>query len=159
MRTLFFCTALFLLLVLGLTSCDATSVMSRPVVSMSVESASAESTPEATETAMQPTPTIFVYPDVSSRDFPCAIDLYTRLILHERGRVADDDDRPLNMREGPDVEFTLIRQLSINSVFLVLEGPECTDDYIWYYIRYEDSEGWIAEGESGIYYVEPYFPG
>lgn len=140
-----------------LSACDALQATSTP--SISTPDNRAESTPTTPENVTRSTPTAFVYPEPATRDDPCAVGLPTRLILHERGRVADEDDRPLNMREGPDVDFEQIQQLAINSVFLVLDGPECTDDYIWYYIRYEDAEGWIAEGERGIYYVEPYFTG
>lgn len=143
-----------LTIILCLSACDTT-----------VEgSARSVSTPVATDEEIIPsTPEItftpFIYPELRTATDPCGIDLPTRLILHERGRVADEDDRPLNMREGPDVDFAQIRQLRINSVFLVLDGPECTEDYIWYFVRHNGLEGWIAEGESGIYYVEPYFPG
>ncbi|MBC7872185.1 MAG: SH3 domain-containing protein [Chitinophagaceae bacterium] len=82
-----------------------------------------------------------------------------RLIVNERGRVLDDDPRPLNVRSGPGTDYRIFGRLEVLDVFLVESGPNCGDGYVWFKIRRGILEGWIAEGDLGAYYVEPYLPG
>jgi hypothetical protein len=83
----------------------------------------------------------------------------TRIIVGERGQVTDDDPRPLNVRSGPGTEFRILGRLEALQVFLVLEGPRCGGSFTWYRVRRGNLEGWIAEGDPGNYYIEPYLPG
>lgn len=89
-------------------------------------------------------------------DIACSNGMRTRLIVHERGRVTDHDERPSRLRSGPGTNYDILTTIENTSVFLVVEGPECSDQYTWYRIRYQNYDGWIAEGEPGLYYVEPY---
>lgn len=82
-----------------------------------------------------------------------------RLILNERGRVADNDPRPLNVRSGPGTDFRIFGRLEVGDVFQVLDGPLCGDGYTWFKVRRGVLEGWIAEGDLGTYYAEPFLPG
>ncbi len=83
----------------------------------------------------------------------------SRLILHERARVAIDDPRPLNMRDGAGTDFHVQAQIPASGIVYVLEGPRCTEHYAWYRVEYNDIEGWIAEGDEQAYFVEQYPPG
>jgi hypothetical protein len=83
----------------------------------------------------------------------------TQLILAERGRVLADDPRPINVRSGPGTNYRILGRIEIDQLFLVLDGPECSEQYAWYRVRYADLEGWLAEGDSTNYYVEPHLPG
>jgi len=83
----------------------------------------------------------------------------TRLIVHERARVATEDPRPVNMRSQPGTDNDRIAQIASNEVFFVLEGPICSERYAWYRIDYNDMIGWIAEGDNTSYYVEVFPPG
>lgn len=89
----------------------------------------------------------------------CAGNPETRLIVGERGVVSDDDPEVLNVREEPGTDHKILGILKVNAVFIVLEGPYCEGDYVWYRVAHRGLEGWIAEGDSGVYYVAPYFPG
>jgi hypothetical protein len=95
----------------------------------------------------------------------CASAMPTRLIVHERGRVSDDDPNPLNLREGPSTNFDPpLGQIPVGGIFYVLEGPECSPRYAWYQVEYRDENdellvGWIAEGADDLYFVETYPPG
>jgi hypothetical protein len=83
----------------------------------------------------------------------------SRLIVHDRARVALDDPRPLNMRDGAGTDFDVIAQVPAGGVIYVLEGPRCTARYAWYRVEYEGIEGWIAEGDDTAYFVDIYPPG
>jgi hypothetical protein len=63
------------------------------------------------------------------------------------------------MRESAGTDAKIVAQIPINNTFLVLEGPVCAEKYAWFYVRYRNQEGWIAEGDAKLYYVEPYLPG
>lgn len=90
----------------------------------------------------------------------CADAPETRLILHERGVVSDEDTRALRVREQPGTEGTKILDLlEVYEMFYVLEGPRCADGFAWFRVRGAKVEGWIAEGDFEVYYVEPYLPG
>src|SRR5690606_11475997 len=105
----------------------------------------------------QPSPTPFIMPTLPPSPTPlCSGAPSVRLVRHERGRVLPDDPRPLNMRREPGTGSNVVVQIPIRGVFYVLDGPVCADDYTWYRIRYQAAEGWIAEGDSTSYYVEPY---
>jgi uncharacterized protein YgiM (DUF1202 family) len=124
------------------------------------------SSPVAVRTAPQPTDTlqIVVTPiialNIPTITPPCAGRPATRLIIGEAGQVNEEDMRPLNIRSGPSTDFRTVGRLEVREVFNVLGGPECGGDYVWYRIRRQDGvEGWIAEGEPGLYYVEPFLPG
>ncbi|NWF69547.1 MAG: SH3 domain-containing protein [Chloroflexi bacterium] len=82
-----------------------------------------------------------------------------QLIRNARGRVLDDDPRPLNMRSAPGIASAIVWSIGVNTIFDVLDGPVCADGYNWFYIRYDDLEGWIAEGDNTSYFVEPFLPG
>lgn len=87
-----------------------------------------------------------------------------RLIVQQRGRVLPDDPLPIRLREAPGVDQHIVTLIPIRELFLVLDGPVCNGSYTWFKIRYNDQEGWIAEGTitndgNTSYFVEPYFPG
>ena len=82
-----------------------------------------------------------------------------QMIIGERGIVSLEDPRPLNVRAAPGTENDVIAQLLVGQVFVVLDGPECHGDYIWYYVRRSNLQGWVAEGDFSLYYILPYFPG
>jgi uncharacterized protein YraI len=72
--------------------------------------------------------------------------------------VTDNGDT-LNLRSGAGTDFDILLRLEPLAIFFVLEGPECADGYTWFRVRYNDVEGWIAEGEIGQYYAVPYLTG
>jgi hypothetical protein len=121
--------------------------------------AAATEAPLATAQTPTDTPTPFSFPAAVQREPTCPDAPVTRLILQERGRVLDDDPRALRMRSNPGTENPIVAQIPIGGVFLVLEGPVCGEAYAWYRVRYRGTEGWVAEGDSEQYYVEPYLPG
>ena len=90
---------------------------------------------------------------------PCPNALPNRMILYERGRVTVDDPAPLNLRSGPRTTFDVLDTIPSGSVFFVLEGPRCSDQYAWYRIDYRGQQGWVAEGSSSVYFTELYLPG
>ncbi|MBZ0295433.1 MAG: TIR domain-containing protein [Anaerolineae bacterium] len=110
-------------------------------------------TPSVTPTRTLPPPLTPTMTEVVIRNCPGA--LPSRLIPGEQGQVRNNDPRPLNVRSGPGTSFPRVGQVAINSVFNVIDGPSCGEDFAWYRIMYAGGfEGWIAEGDTE-YFVEP----
>ena len=154
MPKLIVCAWVMLLLI---TACNTTRSTSTPNENESqladTPTASASNTAIPTRTPFEPVRL------EASPTFACPNAPRTRLIVGERGRVLDDDDRPLNVRDAPGTDNEILTRLEILTIFDVLDGSECREQYAWFYIRSGDVEGWIAEGDNDVYYVEPYFPG
>lgn len=70
-----------------------------------------------------------------------------------------DSSETLNLREGPGTDFPTLKRLDPGENLFVLEGPACADGYTWYKVIHRGTEGWVAEGDTRRYYVEPYLPG
>jgi hypothetical protein len=49
-----------------------------------------------------------------------------------------------------------ITLIPVGGVFTVLNGPACVDGYAWWQVNYQNYVGWTAEGEGGVYWLEPY---
>lgn len=121
-------------------------------------------TPTATSThTVSPTATYTLSPTATRT--PTAIPSCpgappSRLYPGGQGRVSDVDDRPLNVRSGPGTDNPRIDQMQINEVFNVVEGPRCADGFAWYRVNYGGGilEGWIAEGDTTSYFVNPIRP-
>jgi hypothetical protein len=124
-----------------------------------------QATPIATYTAQPtqtPQPTItfapFSFPPTTEPVSACAGAPATRLIIGERARVTDDDPSDLRVRERPgtDSTNTQIGRLRVGEVATVLDGPRCANGYTWYEVETATVRGWVAEGEIGLYYIEPF---
>ena len=102
--------------------------------------------------------TPFEFPSAIGSASVCESAPPTYLILHERGQVTNEDPQPLNIRNGPGLDGRIVAVLHSLDIFFVIDGPRCADDYTWFKVRAGGVEGWIAEGEPGLYYVEPYLP-
>lgn len=99
-----------------------------------------------------PTRTPTVRPPVS-----CPGLLPSRLIPGMIGQVADDDPRPVNVRNGSGLSSTRIDSFPILTEFRVLAGPVCEDGYPWFRVERLSNgrTGWVAESGEGVYYLEP----
>jgi hypothetical protein len=137
---------LALLLVVCLAACSGDATPTRAPISGATVMVQ-EAAPTATRTLAPP-------PTDSCPGAP-----RTQLILNERGRVLNEDPRPLNMRLRPGTSSSIIGRIEPNEIFFVLEGPECVEAYNWYRVRYNALEGWIAEGDLTSYFVEPFVSG
>ncbi|MEL6308694.1 MAG: SH3 domain-containing protein [Chloroflexota bacterium] len=104
-------------------------------------------------------PIIHTPADAPPTQVSCANAPSQRLIVFERGRVTDDDDETLNLREGPGVSFEIITALEPSETFFVLDGPNCSGGFLWFRVQAGAFTGWLAEGDSDSYYTEPHLTG
>jgi uncharacterized protein YgiM (DUF1202 family) len=111
----------------------------------------------STATPQSPTPVPAIQPTPAAA-VRCPAAPPVRLIVLERGKVTENNQR-LNLRSGPGVEYNSLALLPEGAVFFVLDGPACSGGFTWFRVSYRGRVGWLAEGDSTQYYVEPYFPG
>lgn len=62
---------------------------------------------------------------------------------------------PNNIRTAPSVNASRIGQMVALETGVVQEGPVCNDGYNWYRVSYASGTGWTAEGENGVYWLNP----
>lgn len=156
-------------LTLFLSACNSTSIPPTQTPTAPVDQPVAL-TPTAFPTAQIPPTSTF--PPLSEiavaplTPFPtltpaCPDTPKNRLIIGERGRVGFQGMRPLNIRADAGTEGRILGRLEVGEVFRVLDGPACRNGFAWYLIERSDGglRGWVAEGEIGFYYIEPYLTG
>lgn len=89
----------------------------------------------------------------------CADSLPPRLMIGGSGRVADGD-LPQRVRSAPGLSAEMVATLNPGAIFAVLDGPLCEQDngLLWWHIAWESGEGWVAEAQDGVYFLEPVTP-
>jgi hypothetical protein len=89
---------------------------------------------------------------------------YERLSLIEKGDYAyvnPSPPTPNRLREKPSLSSTKIGEIppgritnrTVRNKFLIIDGPVCADDYIWWYVDYRGLKGWTTEGDK--YWILP----
>ncbi|MCI0714073.1 MAG: Ig-like domain-containing protein [Chloroflexi bacterium] len=80
-----------------------------------------------------------------------------RLVAGMTAEVSDDDPSPLNLRSEPNLAGEILGEYEPGVQVQVLSGPICSDSYWWWevYVEGTEVEGWMAEGNSSIYFLDP----
>jgi WD40 repeat protein len=107
-------------------------------------------------------PTATVAPTPDPAPATCGGETLTsRLYPGARGRVAGTGDdtsaTSIFVHTEPGIATPRIGRVALGQTFIVREGPQCFQNIAWFRIIFGISatEGWIAEGEDGAYYLEP----
>lgn len=94
----------------------------------------------------------FTWPSFAQED-ECPSDLPPRLIVGQEARVLPDFE--LNIRPNPSTSQARISTVSGGWHLSVLEEYVCAEGIVWWPVDYGAGIGWIAEGFTGEYYLEP----
>ncbi len=78
----------------------------------------------------------------------------TRLFVGGSGRVIPGMGAN-NLRSSASLAGESIGLLNEGETFIVIAGPVCADELVWWQVNHQDGSGWTAEGEGGIYWLEP----
>ncbi|MCK5313832.1 MAG: SH3 domain-containing protein [Anaerolineales bacterium] len=89
--------------------------------------------------------------------FPCPGAMRPRLSFEMPARVTYTDGRPLNVRAKPGYSGEILRQIPEGYQIYIFFGPECVDGVYWWSFYDEGMQGWIAEGDEDMYFIEPWF--
>jgi hypothetical protein len=80
----------------------------------------------------------------------------TRLAIGESGRVTPGT--PNNVRDEPATSGVKVGEIPGGGRFSVLDGPICSEGYLWWQVDYAGVTGWTVEASGDDYYVEPIAP-
>jgi hypothetical protein len=87
----------------------------------------------------------------------CPNGLISRLAPTRAARVTPGT--PNNLRDQPPTGATIstvIGQIPGSGNFTVVSGPQCGSDGLMYWqVNYNGTVGWTAEGDQGVYWLEP----
>jgi hypothetical protein len=62
---------------------------------------------------------------------------------------------PLRIRERPTTKSVIAQTLDDGTPLHVTDGPTCADGYVWWKIDTATGSGWVAEGDSKSYFIDP----
>ena len=86
----------------------------------------------------------------------CANGMYGRLIPGQQARVAPNPPLANSLRAQASSGSALLAEIPPGGVFTVLGGPTCgADGRTWWQANYNGTVGWTAEGDNGVYWLEP----
>jgi hypothetical protein len=88
-------------------------------------------------------------PSISAQDIsicPSVDDLPPQLEVGLWGRVASGLTH--NIREEASIQAIIVNRVPDNDIFRVLDGPRCSDGYVWWQVDYTGQTGWMAEGDA-----------
>jgi len=89
----------------------------------------------------------------------CPGALPPRMVPGDTGRITYTPPDPSRVRSAPRVESgNVIGMIQPGGQFTVVSGPVCdtTRQLRWWLVRTERLEGWVAEGQPGQYWMEPW---
>ena len=113
------------------------------------ETAQPSDTPLPRATA---TPAATATPNCSAAPAP-------RLVVGGQGRVTYTSGLPSVMHETADLNGVFVDNAREGLHFTVLDGPVCANAGWWWKVRtVTQLEGWVMEGVTGEYYLEPRTP-
>jgi hypothetical protein len=88
---------------------------------------------------------------------PPACPLPTRLSVGSYGRVTPGLPNSLRSGAGQYGGTVRIGQIPAGATFSIANGPQCASDGRWWWqVNYNGLTGWTAEGQSGVYWLEPW---
>jgi DNA-binding beta-propeller fold protein YncE len=102
------------------------------------------------------TPTITPYPTESPMP-PCTAAYTTRLKVGARAIVESEPALPNRIRAEPGLGGKVMGFIQQYETVLIIGGPVCRDDWVWWKVRSEQSYivGWTAEGDKETYWLQP----
>lgn len=85
----------------------------------------------------------------------CPGTIKTRMSVGMIARVTLNGES-LNIRYSPNIMKTsIIAELPEGRRMMIAYGPKCYADYVWWLVRTEKYNGWVAEGDDEDWYIEP----
>jgi hypothetical protein len=86
----------------------------------------------------------------------CGGPLPSRMINGDYGRVTPG--LPNVVRSSPGTaagSSTVIGSIPPYGTFTIIGGPQCATGMIWWQVNYNGLVGWTAEGQNGVYWLDP----
>ncbi len=121
-------------------------------------------TPTSSQTPVPPTPTLsptIPFDVLVQTPYPACEDAYlSRLRPGLRAYTNPQLRVGIRIRTLPGWNGYILNTIAPGTAVDILEGPECKNNWVWWNVRVVNSnqQGWMAEGEAGLYYLTPCSP-
>ncbi len=83
--------------------------------------------------------------------------LPTRLEIGDEAQVTPGAANRIRAQSNTNAEQT--GQIPAGEIITILQGPQCEDGFLWWYINYDNREGWTVEANATEYFLQPYTNG
>ncbi|MHB0924105.1 MAG: SH3 domain-containing protein [Bellilinea sp.] len=116
--------------------------------------------PAPIENVITPTPAVETTPDTGPWQ-ACADAAYlSQLHVGDTAEVSNDPPLANRVRQDAGLGSEVIGSIEPGEKSLILEGPRCANNWVWWKVRSNTSglEGWTAEGDADSYWLIPVIP-
>ncbi len=107
-------------------------------------------TPMQATVIPSPTPRVVIWQ-------PCPDGPLSRLKVGDLAYVTKDPPIPNRVRKEPNREADIIGHINPGASMEIIEGPACSDGWVWWHIKNADLNGWTSEGDKETYWLVPLF--
>jgi hypothetical protein len=107
--------------------------------------------PTAPTLAPTPTPRVLVWE-------PCPDSPTSRLQVGDNAYVNREPPLPNRVREEPNREAESVGWVGPGASMEIVEGPTCSEGWVWWRIETANLSGWTAEGDEQAYWLVPLLP-
>jgi hypothetical protein len=103
-----------------------------------------------------PTATPTIDPNISEEPV-CDNGFVSRLAVGMTARVSEFPPYANRVRAKPEKDAEMIGSIEPGEPITILEGPECTEDWVWWKVKSIETGliGWTAEGDKDEYWLTP----
>jgi serine/threonine protein kinase len=104
-----------------------------------------------------PSPSPSNAPTVNATWQPCPAGYPSRLHVGDNAKVSSYPAMPNRVRDQPNTSSTILGLLQVDEKMVILNGPVCFNNWIWWYVRSLSTNltGWTAEGDETNYWLVP----
>jgi hypothetical protein len=88
---------------------------------------------------------------------PCPDAPTSRLKVGDLAYVSKDPPTPNRVRKEPNRQAEILGMINPGGSMEILEGPTCSDNWVWWHIKNADLNGWMAEGDKETYWMIPLY--
>jgi hypothetical protein len=88
---------------------------------------------------------------------PCPGYHVSQLHVGDYAIVNVESDLPNRVRSAPNRESAVLGVIAPGETMFILDGPECANGWVWWYVSAEDQQlqGWTSEGDHFEYWIMP----
>lgn len=88
---------------------------------------------------------------------PCPDAATSRLKIGDIAYVTKDPPLPNRIREEPNVDSEIMGLINPGGGMEILDGPACSNGWVWWKVKNADYEGWTPEGDLETYWLIPLY--
>lgn len=88
---------------------------------------------------------------------PCQDAPTSRLKKGDLAYVTKDPPLPNRIRKDPNRQAEILGYIVPGGGMEIIDGPSCSDGWVWWKVKNADYTGWTPEGDQETYWLIPYY--